>query len=275
MNSWGSSFASAGVSAMQVYDEVLVPRLFVPWAGLLLAELDLCVGEAVLDLACGPGSVTRLAAEAVGPTGRVTGCDLSPAMLEVARAKAAARGAAPIEYIEAPADALPVAEASFDVAVCQQGLQFFRDRHAALAEVHGALRPGGRLGVAVWTEIGDSPLFFALYKALLQVVGTELANRYREGPWGFPDARQLGELLEGAGFSDVLVERRSLDVRFEGGPPQFASTLAASGIAAEVEALAPSQRDKLIRAFAAQAAPLTANGTIHSATISNLAVARR
>lgn len=189
----------------------------------------------VLDLACGPGSATRLAAEAVGPSGRVTGFDLSPAMLEVARTKTTTASAAPIEYIEAPADALPVAEASFDVAVCQQGLQFFPDRQAALAEMHRALRPGGRLGVAVWTEISDSPLFFALYKALLDVAGAALADRYRNGPWGFPDAGQLLKVLEGAGFSDVRVEGRSLDVRFESGPSQFASTLAASGIAADIE----------------------------------------
>src|SRR5258707_137102 len=70
--SWGASFGSAGLGAMQVYDDVLVPTLFTPWARRLLDELDLEAGEAVLDVACGPGSVTRLAAVAVGPRGRVT-----------------------------------------------------------------------------------------------------------------------------------------------------------------------------------------------------------
>jgi ubiquinone/menaquinone biosynthesis C-methylase UbiE len=67
---WGASFESAGLSAMQVYDDVLVPRLFTPWARLLLDELDVEQGEAVLDVACGPGSVTRPAAAAAGPQGR-------------------------------------------------------------------------------------------------------------------------------------------------------------------------------------------------------------
>ena len=134
---------------MQVYDDVLVPRLFVPWAQVLLDALDPQPGEAVLDVACGPGSVTRLAAERVGTSGRVTGCDLSPAMLELARAKPVDAAAAPIEYLEAAADDLPVPEENFDFALCQQGLQFFPDRAAALLELHRALRPHGRLGVAV------------------------------------------------------------------------------------------------------------------------------
>ena len=260
---------------MQVYDEVLVPRLFVRWVRLQLDELELQPGEAVLDVACGPGSVTRLAAERVGPSGRVTGCDLSPAMLELARTKPTPLDAAPIEYDEAPADDLPVADRSFDVAVCQQGLQFFPDRPAALAELHRALRPGGRLGIAVWSEIDDSPLFAAIYEALGEVVGHELADRYRAGPWGLPSADELGELIAAAGFADARVERRTVAVAFEGGAAQFASTLAASGIAAELEALAPEQQAELIRVFETRAAPLAVDGAIRSATVSNLVLARR
>ena len=176
---------------MRVYDEVLVPRLFVPWGRVLLDELDLVPGKAVLDLACGPGSVTRLAAEHVGPNGHVTGCDFSPAMLELARAKPGPPGAAQIEYLEAPADDLPVAARSFDVAVCQQGLQFFPDRPAALAEMHRALRPGGSVGIAVWSKIGDSPVFAAMYDAIREAIDDELADRYRAGPSGF-EPRRLG-----------------------------------------------------------------------------------
>ena len=61
----------------QIYEDVLVPRLFTPWVRLLLDGLGLRPGEAVLDVACGPGSVTQLAAIEVGSSGRVTGVDLS------------------------------------------------------------------------------------------------------------------------------------------------------------------------------------------------------
>jgi ubiquinone/menaquinone biosynthesis C-methylase UbiE len=115
-SAWAASFEAADISAMQVYEDILVPRLFTPWARLLLDGLDLQAGEAVLDVACGPGSVTRLAASEVGRGGRVTGVDLSPAMLAIAQAKPVVPGAAAIEYHRASADRLPVANAEFDVA---------------------------------------------------------------------------------------------------------------------------------------------------------------
>jgi ubiquinone/menaquinone biosynthesis C-methylase UbiE len=61
-------------------------------------------------------------------------------------------------YAEVMVDGLPVAHVSFDVATCQQGLQFFPDQLAALAEMRRALRPGGRIGVAVWKRVEECPL---------------------------------------------------------------------------------------------------------------------
>jgi ubiquinone/menaquinone biosynthesis C-methylase UbiE len=275
VSDWSSSFESASMAAMSVYDDVFVPRLFTPWAQVLLDEVGLRTGGAVLDVACGPGSVTRLVAERLGPTGRVLGCDFSAAMLALARGKAMPSEAAPVEYAEAPADRLPVADESFDVAVCQQGLQFFPDQAAALGELYRVLRPGGRLGIAVWSAIDDSPVFLAMYEALREAIGGELADRYRAGPWGLADADDLRSLIAAAGFKDVHVELRTVDVAFEGGTTQFATTLAASGIAAEIEALRPEQRRKLSQAFEKRAARLSQGGTLRSQTSSNLATARR
>lgn len=275
MNTWSTAFESASVAAIAVYDDVFVPRLFTPWADVLLDELALRPGEAVLDVACGPGSVTRIAAERVGPNGRVVGCDFSASMLAVGRAKPVSATAAPIEYVEAPADALPVASESFDVAVCQQGLQFFPDRAAALSELHRTLRPGGRVGIAVWSAIEDSPVFAAMYEALREATSHELADRYRAGPWGLAETSQLRDLIAGAGFDEVRVDLRTVDVEFEGGASQFATTLAASGIADQIEALAPGQQTELIQAFDEHARRLSPDGTLRSPTSSNLAIARR
>ncbi|HYU03907.1 MAG TPA: class I SAM-dependent methyltransferase, partial [Jatrophihabitantaceae bacterium] len=170
-NSWGARFASAGIAPMTVYEHIMVPRMFEPWGNVLLDELAVAPGEAVLDVATGPGTVARLAASRVGPRGRVVGCDFSPAMLAIARGKPPMPGAAPVSYVECPADALDVRDDSVDVVTCQHGLQFFPDRPAALAEMHRAVRDGGRVGVAVWGPIQQTPPYDALAEGIAAVLG--------------------------------------------------------------------------------------------------------
>jgi ubiquinone/menaquinone biosynthesis C-methylase UbiE len=96
--------------------------------------------------------VARAAARRAGGEGHVVATDVSGAMLARSAAAGASRGAAPIEYREASADALPFEDGSFDVVLCQQGLQFFPARAAALGEMRRILRPGGGVGIAVWAE---------------------------------------------------------------------------------------------------------------------------
>jgi ubiquinone/menaquinone biosynthesis C-methylase UbiE len=270
-SAWARSFEAADISAMQIYDDVLVPRLFTPWARLLLDRLALQPGEAVLDVACGPGSVTRLAATAVGRGGRVTGVDLSPAMLAIAQAKPIIAGAASIAYHKAPAERLPVAEAEFDVAICQHGLQFFSDRAAALAEMRRALRTGGRIGIAVWADIEQAPAFAALEEVIREVAGDELADRYREGPWGMPDADELRELLEESGFDDVQLTHDALPLSFECAA-QLGFTLAASSIAADLDALSAGRREQFARVLERRVA---VGGALQAEAVAHLAFARR
>lgn len=272
---WSAAFASAPPSAMHVYADVMVPRMFEPWARVLLGDLAVGAGEAALDVACGPGTVARLAAARSGPTGRVTGCDLSPAMLAIARSREPVADSAPIDYVETPADRLPVADESFDVAACQQGVQFFPDRLAALAEMRRALRPGGRIGIAVWKRIEECPPFAVLAEAIRAVAGDELADRYAGGPWGMPRAEDLRTLLERAGFLEVRVAGRVLPVTFEGGPAQLAATLAAAGVAAELEALSPPDKERLHAGVAELSCPFMADGALRSQLAAHLAIARR
>ena len=129
----------------RAYEEVLVPRLFEPWALLLLDECNLRPNAVVLDVATGPGTVARVAAKRIGPGGRVVATDISRPMLDVANSKLSSPDSAPITYIESPAAPLGVESAAFDFVVCQQGLQFFPDRLAALGEMRRALKPGRQL----------------------------------------------------------------------------------------------------------------------------------
>ena len=271
---WGASFAKASTSAMRFYDEIMVPRWFEPWARLLLDKLDPESGQSVLDVACGPGTVTRLAAQRVGPKGSVTGCDLSPAMLELARAKSSIDGSAPIEYLECPADALGVPDEAFDLVTCQQGLQFFPDRIAALSEMRRVLRPGGKLGIAVWSSIEDCPPFLALADALNQVLGTEVANAYKRGPWGLADSASLMRLANDSGFANVKVRKYELPIVFDGGPSQLLLTLRATSVAATLAKLSEADQAALSSALDEFSRPITVNGVVRSHTASHLLTAK-
>ena len=272
---WSARFASAGNDAMRDdYEGILVPRLFVPWAELLADQLELAPGEAVLDVACGPGTVARIAAQRVGAGGRVTGVDFSPAMLAIAREKPPVAEGAPLEYLEGPADHLGVPDHDVDVVTCQHGLQFFPDRPAALADMRRVLRPGGRLGVAVWRSIAECPPFDALADGIAEVLGNQVATVYRGGPWGLGDADELMSLIDGAGFTDLAVARYELPLVFEGGPAQLVDTLSIAAVAADVAALDDKGHQDLVAAVARAAAPLMDGDAVRSTAAANLAIAR-
>ncbi|MBI3122039.1 MAG: methyltransferase domain-containing protein [candidate division NC10 bacterium] len=114
------------------------------------------LGEAVLDLGCGAGLDALLAAQLVGPAGRVAGIDLSPEMLAVAEAGRAEAGFPQVEFREASAEALPFPDASFDAALSNGVLNLIPDKPAALREIFRVLRPGGRLQACDIGLVGDN-----------------------------------------------------------------------------------------------------------------------
>ena len=109
---------------------------------------SLAAGEDVLDLGCGAGLDSLVAAQMVGPAGSVTGIDMTPEMLAKARAGAEELRAANVAFVEGEAERLPFADASFDVAISNGVIDLIPDKDAVFAELHRVLRPGGRIQVA-------------------------------------------------------------------------------------------------------------------------------
>jgi arsenite methyltransferase len=114
--------------------------------GVVRSCLAAAPGERILDVGCGPGFLSAELQQEVGPAGSVVGVDSSPAMLALAARRC--RGRQNVTFHEGDATSLPVADASFDGAVCVQVLEYVADVPAALRELYRALRPGGR--VVVW-----------------------------------------------------------------------------------------------------------------------------
>lgn len=105
-------------------------------------------GEHVLDIGCGAGTDTLVAAQMVAPAGRVTGIDMTPEMLSRARAAAGEMGTTNVDFAEGDVEQLPFRAESFDVAMSNGVIDLIPDKEAVFAEIFRVLRPGGRLQIA-------------------------------------------------------------------------------------------------------------------------------
>lgn len=199
----------------QVYEEHIVPGLFLRCTAALFEVAPPQPGDRVLDVACESGVVARAALEVVGPEGRVSAIDLRPQMIEVAAATDVDRQ---IDWRVGDALDLEFGDGAFDIVVCQQGLQFFADRLRAMNEMKRVLDVGGRVGVAVWQGLERNDFFRALTEIEARHLST-VGMTYEElaGPFLLDDPDRLRTLLSDAAFSKVRVEQHTIEARFPAG----------------------------------------------------------
>jgi ubiquinone/menaquinone biosynthesis C-methylase UbiE len=206
----GTEPTAAALTAAENYQRRYVPYSLDPLAVLLLDHAVVRPGERVVDVGCGTGAMARQAAPRVGRGGAVVAVDINPAMLVVGRSLPAPEGA-PIDWREGNAMALPLPDASFDLAVCQHGLQYFPDRAAALREMRRVLAPGGRAAICVWRSFEHNPLSRLLQESIARRLNSTPLALFPATALG--DADELREMLVSAGFGDVSVVEQPLTVR--------------------------------------------------------------
>jgi ubiquinone/menaquinone biosynthesis C-methylase UbiE len=196
------------LEAAERYERFVARYILDPWAPLLVDAVRVGQGERVLDVACGTGVVTRVAAQRVGPAGHVVGIDLNPGMIAVARSLPAPIGAA-IQWLEGSALDLPLADAGLDLVLCQQGLQFFPDKALALQEMRRVLDRAGRLAVSVWNSVGVYNA--AVAEALTRYLGRDVADHFCASRRA-PAKEELQHLALESGFAAVDVRVSRLNV---------------------------------------------------------------
>lgn len=194
----------SGRTPPDLYHAYLSPA-FERWAVEMLEEVR--PSGRVLDIACGTGVVSRLAARE--PAAEIVeAIDVAPPMIDKAKSLGNGTGDR-INYSVASALELPFEDESFATAYCQQGLQFFPDRPKALREARRVLQPGGRAAFATWCYARDgNPVFEALEHIVAEVLGSDLVPF---GPFAFGEREVIAELAEEAGFKVQSLEKRTLD----------------------------------------------------------------
>jgi len=194
----------------------------------MLARVGLRAGERVVDVACGTGLVSFAAAAAVGATGRVLGVDISGAMVDAAQRRADALAVGHVAFARMDAEALDLGDASFDVALCGLGLMYVPDPALAVRELCRVVRPGGRVGLAVWGERSRCG-----WAAVFPIVDAEVASDVCPLFFGLGTGDALARLCGDAGLVRVELRRlattlvyddgeEACDAAFVGGPVALA-----------------------------------------------------
>jgi ubiquinone/menaquinone biosynthesis C-methylase UbiE len=242
------SYAMDQASFPQLYERYLAGPLFRPWAELTLDELGLSAGDRVLDVACGTGVAARVAQQRLGHGTRIVGIDISPAMLEVARAVAPG-----IDWREGNASDLPLLDGEqFDAVICQQGLQFFPDKPAAAAQMRLALIQGGKLAVSTWRSDEEIPFFRELRRIAEGHLGPIADQRY-----GYGDAGALEGLLRDAGFHDVRSRKLSRTMRFDDGASFVRmNSMALVGMSTAGKTMDGTERQRVLETIVGDSAPV-------------------
>ena len=234
-------------SGPELYERFAVARHLRPIAERFMQQMPLRAGDRVLDVACGTGIVARLVAAHPLAPAQVTGLDLNEGMVAVARQIATTENQA-IDWRQGNAMEMSFASASFDLVVCQQGLQFMPDKLQALREMRRVLVDGGRLALNVF---GRASRFHVALADVLARYSDPAVAQLSLTPFAFPDPAALTDLVRCAGFRDVVLDSASISRRVEPTQQWLLEYSSALPYGAAIAAIEPDQRAALLREVAA------------------------
>ncbi|WP_417620613.1 methyltransferase domain-containing protein [Parasphingorhabdus sp.] len=197
---WAGEMGLKWLASLFLFEEMIAPI-----GDALLARADYQDGESVIDLGCGGGATTLAIASAVAPSGKVMGVDISPDLVVAARERATKSGATNIEFTCADASVVQLPDAPYDRLFSRFGSMFFDNPIAAFSHLHGLVRPGGRIDLAVWGPPRENLWMMEMMGVVRNHIEVPPAIPRAPGPFAFEDLEYLGEILSGGGFTNVDV----------------------------------------------------------------------
>jgi ubiquinone/menaquinone biosynthesis C-methylase UbiE len=200
-------------TSSEAYERYIVPAWMGEWAQLLVDSAGVDSGNKVLDVACGTGVAARKAARLIGADGKVAGLDADKAMLSAAKRFAASEDIHLIEWYHSDVISMPFRKNEYDVVLCQQGLQFFPDRLAALQEMFRVMVPNGRIAISVWRSLERCPFLAVLADAIGKYLGANLMTAFYASCSLF-DREEIRDNLSSTGFHDISIRLESRVARY-------------------------------------------------------------
>ncbi|HEX5778106.1 MAG TPA: methyltransferase domain-containing protein [Xanthobacteraceae bacterium] len=261
---------SYGETPAENYERFFVPAIGAPMADDLIGIADIRPGERVLDVACGTGVVTRLAAKRVGAGGAVAGLDVNPGMLAVARSRTSPGMS--IDWHQASAESMSLPDQAFDVVLCQMGLQFVSDKAAALREMRRVLDAEGRVFVTV---PGPKPPMFAIMADALGRHLNPKAAAFANVVFSLHDADGLTKLMRSAGFREIDVQAKPKTLRLPPPADFLWQYLYSTPLAEAVVQAGQEKRGALERDICMQWQEFTVNGSMSLQVGMTTATARK
>src|SRR5262245_29179439 len=202
-------------SIPELYERLMVPLIFEPYARDLAARVAKTKPDAVLETAAGTGVLTRAIASAL-PVARMTVTDLNQPMLD--HAKSRQPGDSRIAWRQADALTLPFEDRSFDAVACQFGAMFFPDKVQGYKEARRVLKPGGHFFFNVWDAIEKNDFANTITEELAVVFPKDPPRFLARTPHGYHNEKQIREELKAAGFTNVSFD--AVDARSKAASPR-------------------------------------------------------
>jgi len=259
-------------SIPELYDTLMVPLLFAPYADDLARRVAALGPGRVLETAAGSGAVTRALAGALPGDCEIVATDLNPPMLARAQAVGTARA---VTWQPADAQALPFPDAIFDVVACQFGAMFFPDKARAYAEARRVLRPGGRFVFNVWDRLEANDFAATVTDALAALHPAAPADFMRRTPHGYFERAAVEADLAAAGFGPPAWD--TLEARSHAASARVPATALCQGtpLRGEIEALPGVTLAAATDACAAALAARFGDGPVSGRIRAHVVTARR
>jgi ubiquinone/menaquinone biosynthesis C-methylase UbiE len=230
----------------------------------LIEQVDPQSGQTILELAAGPGETGFLAADRLGPTGRLICSDFAPAMVEAARRRVSEQRWANVECCVLDAQHIDLPDDSVDGVLTQFGLMLMPEQERAVTEIRRVLRQGGSCAWATWGPPDRNPWIFQIVVALLQSGIAPPGDPFAPGGLFSLSTRERNlDLLNAGGFSDGTVDELTGVMRYDSLDDYWTFVIAVSGPVAElVGALDAAQVDGILATLQPSLAPYERDGAL-------------